>query len=168
MSSHGVDVLSGRLYKAGLRSKLSAMPKVFSGVDELIDTALRISHIGAAPHYRHKQAALSLPSKPGVLNTPQLLRRIVSQIESNLDAPDARWRTNGASQQNWRWKQYTDYTPREYVDEKTVERLIVSQCGCCWANQVPTGSGLMDAFGEKLCNLDLVHRLGENLTSRSS
>lgn len=138
------------------------MPKVFSGVDELIDTALRISYIGAAPHYAHRQAALNLRSKPGVLDASRLLKQIIRQIESNLDAPDARWRIKGASEQNWRWKQYPDYTRRQQMDEKTVERLIVSQCGDCWANQVPTASGLMDAYGEKLCNIDLVCKVGKN------
>jgi len=139
------------------------MSKVFSGVDALIDVALGVMTVGSSsPHYRCKEAALRLRKKPEFLNVPALLRQIVHRIHLNLDVPEARWRVRGGSQENWRWKKNLVLRPREYVDEKTVERLIAAQSGEDWVNQVPTSSGLLNSSGEKLCNIDLVNKTDEH------
>jgi hypothetical protein len=132
------------------------MSKVFYGVDDLIDDALGVTCIGtSAPHYRHKKAALLLRSRPESLDTPKLLRQIMTRIHSNLADPQARWRTKGGSEENWRWEKKLDFSYRLHVDEKTVEKLVALNCGECWVNQVPTASGLMDKSSDRLCNIDL-------------
>lgn len=139
------------------------MSKVFAGVDDLIDRALGVAAVGTrSPHYRNKTAALLLRSQPASLNTPTLLRQILSLIESNLAAPHARWRTEGGSEENWRWKKQLEFSSRQSVDETTVEKLVALQCDECWVNQVPTASGLMDENSDQHCNIDLVHKRDED------
>ena len=140
-----------------------AMSKVFAGVDGLIDHALGVTRFGSsAPHYRSKKAALALRSRPSSLQTIELIERMRSQILANLEDPDARWRVMGGSWENWRWKKNLKFTPRADVDEKTVEKLIATDCGDCWVNQVPTASGLLDKASETHCNIDLVKKTANN------
>jgi hypothetical protein len=139
------------------------MSKVFAGVDCLIDHALGVTGFGSSiPHYRGKKAALALRSRPSSLKTIELIARMRSEILANLEDPEARWRVEGASWENWRWKKNLKLTPRAVVDEKTVEKLVAAECGDCWVNQVPTASGLLDKTSETHCNIDLVKRTAEN------
>ena len=140
------------------------MSTVFAGVNDVIDGALGVMSVGTtSPHYGHKGAALLLRSIPSTLDTSKLLMQIQSRIQANLQKPNARWRTMGGSKDNWRWKKILEFTPREQLDEVAVERLIVSQCGDCWANQVPTASGFLDKWSDKRCSIDLVNNAGLNL-----
>ena len=132
------------------------MSKVFAGVDDLIDRALGVTAVGKSPHHVHKTAALMLRSRPSSFDTPKLFQQILSRIHLNLADPKARWRTMGASENNWRWEKMLDISPRRKVDEKTVEKLISATCGEMWVDQVPTASGLLDKDSDKLCDIDLV------------
>jgi hypothetical protein len=137
------------------------MSKVFAGVDDLIDGVLGVTAIGTrSPHYRNKTAALSLDSKPASLDTPRLFQKILSRIQTNLEAPEARWRTLGGSEENWRWEKKLKFTSKK--EEKTIEKLIAASCGDCWVNQVPTASGLLDETSETHCNIDLVKKTADN------
>jgi hypothetical protein len=139
------------------------MSKVFAGVDCLIDHALGVTGFGSStPHYRSKKAALALRSHPSSLQTIELIERMRSQILANLGDPDARWRVRGGSWENWRWKKNLRFTPRSVVDEKTIEKLIATDCGDCWVNQIPTASGLLDKASETHCNIDLVKRTAKD------
>jgi hypothetical protein len=139
------------------------MSKVFAGVDGLIDLALGVQRVGSsAPHYRCKEAALLLRSRPTSLNTPELIEQMRCRLQSNLTSPEARWRLLGGSSENWRWKKNLTFSSRAVVDEKTVEKLIATDCGDCWVNQVPTASGLLNERSERHCNIDLVRRVGEH------
>jgi len=151
------------LQNGGATSTLSPMSKVFAGVDDIIVCALGVTAIGtSSPHYRHEKAARLLRSRPELLDTSKLLQEILRRIQSNLEAPQARWRTKGGSKENWRWEKKPKFTPRAVVDEKTVEKLIAADCGDCWVNQVPTASGLLDKTCETHCNIDLVKKTAVN------
>jgi hypothetical protein len=77
------------------------MSKVFAGVNDLIDGALGVNAIGtSSPHYRHEEAAGLLCSLPELLDISKLLQEILSRIQLNLEAPQARWRTKGGSKEN--------------------------------------------------------------------
>jgi len=139
------------------------MSKVFDGVDDLIDGALGVTSVGSSsPHYKYRTAALRLGSRPASLDTPELIRQILSRIQLNLADPQARWRTKGGSAENWRLERKLEFSPRQKIDEKIIEKLIARDCGDCWVNQVPTASGLLNKSGETHCNIDLVCKTGES------
>jgi hypothetical protein len=139
------------------------MSKVFAGVDGLIDFALGVEGVGlSAPHYRFKKAGLLLRSRPASFNLYELIEQMRYRIQANLADPEARWRVKGGSWQNWWWEKNPTFMPRAVADEKTVEKLIATDCADCWVNQVPTASGLLDKASETHCNIDLVNRVGKN------
>jgi hypothetical protein len=135
------------------------MAGIFEGVDDLIDQSLRVMHIGTtAPHYRHKAAALSLKSKPYSFDAHALFEKIVARMDKNwADAQHLNPRS--PSVENWRWEKKLDISENNRSPEKRCEKGIAKCCGEDWVNQVPTASGLLDGSSEKLCNIDLVHRV---------
>jgi hypothetical protein len=140
-------------------SEKSAMAAIFEGVDDLIDQALGVSHVGSAPHYRHKTAALLLGLKPPSLNMANLLDSIRNELFQNWSQGQER-RRRRASPKNWRWKKNPRIAKANTSVEKRCEKAIAAQCGGDWVNQVPTASGLINGTSERHCNIDLVHRAG--------
>ncbi|HET7183076.1 MAG TPA: hypothetical protein VFI82_00215 [Terriglobales bacterium] len=135
------------------------MAAIFEGVDDLIDRALGIAHIGNAPHYRHKTSALLLRSRPLGLNVPSLLDGIRNKLYQNWSLGQER-RARRGSAENWRWEKKTWISNSNSSVEKQCEKAIALECGDDWVNQVPTASGLIDGKSERHCDIDLVHRCG--------
>jgi hypothetical protein len=131
------------------------MPSIFEGIDEYIDTALDVRHIGTkAPHYARKRSAL-IASRPDSFDCAALLRKMAERIEKNWAA--ALHRT--ASAENWRWEKKTYRSDRNTSKEKILEKRIATQTDLTWVNQIPTTSGLLNSTEGKLRSIDLAHQI---------
>jgi hypothetical protein len=127
---------------------------IFEGVDEHIDTALNVKHIGTkAPHYARKRSALMV-GRPDTINGAALLHKMGDQIEKNWSAPQ---RTPSA--ENWRWKKKDGLRVKNTSKEKILEKRIATNTNMNWVNQMPTASGLLNGTGGKLHNIDLAHQI---------
>lgn len=135
------------------------MGAIFDGVDDLIDRSLGVGHIGTPPHYRHREAALSLSAKPASFDVRALLEAITNELFRNWSVGQE-IRPRRASSENWRWEKKLWISSANTSIEKRCEKLIAAQCGEDWVNQVPTASGLITGTNERHCNIDLVHRAG--------
>lgn len=138
------------------------MAAIFDGVDELIDRALRVTDIGKAPHYQHKASGLRLISKPYGLNCHELWATMLTRIEKNWICSQESGLNRPGSRQNWRFEKQEYISSANSSIEKLIEKAIAVDCDETWVNQVPTASGLIDSTSERHCNLDLVHRVGED------
>src|SRR6266446_6938635 len=121
------------------------MHSILDGVDNHIDTALNVRHIGTkAPHYAHKSGAL-IAGRPDSFNATTLLRKIGDRIVKN-----------------WRWKKKDGLCPENASKEKILEKRIANIMNKNWVNQMPTASGLLNSTGGKLHNIDLVHQISQS------
>lgn len=136
---------------------------ILSRVYELIDEELpEITHIGEAPHYKHKEACLKhLRSRPVGFNANTLIEKLYARIEE--DRRTRRLRLS-PSQENWRWKCCKGYTTKS-AEVKRERDMIDAHCKSLtegqiprWANQIPVASGLLDSFADKRLAVDLAHR----------
>jgi len=132
---------------------------ILSGVDKIIDDALRVESIGKAPYYQHKTACDQLHRVPRKNFAANLLTKIYDQIENNWEG---RLRKKSPSKQNWRFQQNKKVDKNPSL-EVQLERAIVNinqdmwPDAKNWANQVPTASGLWDHKCDKRRAIDLVH-----------
>ncbi len=133
---------------------------ITDGVTKIIDKALDLSHIGKAPHFKHKKSCLSLKSTPAGFDADLVILQIYEQLVNNFKDPSNRFHSRGPSTENWRFKKIPDIAKYNKSKEKTLEKAIVKLPSCDWVNQVPTSSGLVSATSDKLRNIDLVYRLG--------
>jgi hypothetical protein len=133
---------------------------ITNGVIEIIDEALNLSHIGKAPHFKHKKSCLSLKSTPAVFNADLVIVQIYEQLVKNFNDPDNRFHSQGPSMENWRFKKIPYIAKHNRSKEKTLEKAIAKLPSRDWVNQVPTSSGLVSDSSDKLRNIDLAHRLG--------
>ena len=135
---------------------------ICSGVDDIIDDAFGISHIGkSSPHYRHKGSCLLLNGTPPVgFNASVLLESMLSQVEANWVVSPRR-RTDDPSEKNWRWEKQTQIAEENESKEKILEKRIAQLTGGDWVNQVPTASGLFDSTSDRHRNVDLARKVGD-------
>ena len=133
---------------------------ITDGVLEIIDGAFNLSHIGKAPHFKHKKSCLSLKSTPADLDADLVILQIYERLVNNFKEPDNRFHSRGPSMENWRFKKIPYIAKHNESKEKTLEKAIAKLPSLEWVNQVPTSSGLVSDASDKLRNIDLVHRIG--------
>lgn len=136
------------------------MPTIFEGVDTLIDQSLGILDVGKnPPHYRHKACLKQLNGKPQSFDASKLLKDIANVLETNRQENGRRQ----GSKENWRWKKQLYISDANQSLEKQFEKAIAAKCGQEWVNQVPTASGLSNNTAGRQCNIDLMHRLPDEI-----
>lgn len=135
---------------------------ICDGLDEIIDAAFGVSHIGTrSPHYRNKSSCRHVSEQgPDEFDANALLDSMLSRVEENWETSSHR-REVGPSEQNWRWKKQTFLAEQNQSKEKILEKQIIRLTGNDWVNQVPTASGLYDATSDKHRNVDLAHRVSD-------
>ena len=151
---------------------LLTSPSVFSGVDYLIDSALRLTSdeslgraaVGNPPHHEHNTSSQRLTKQPlDGFDSHVLLASIYEMIGSNWDAS----KYHGGSEENWRLNDPRTELARENDSpEVCLERAIVRTMNALertnvWVNQVPIASGLIHPTSDRIRKIDLVHKLGE-------
>jgi hypothetical protein len=133
---------------------------ITDGVLEIIDGAFNLSHIGKAPHFKHKKSCLSLKSTPADFDADLVILQIYEQLVNNFKDPDNRFHSQGPSPENWRFKKIPYIAKHNKSKEKTLEKAIAKLPSRDWVNQVPTSSGLVNDASDSSRNIDLAHRLG--------
>jgi hypothetical protein len=134
---------------------------IVDGVMYIIDESLNITHIGKAPHFKHKKSCLSLKSTPADFNAGKVISKIYEQLVNNFKDPDNHFHSRGPSDKNWRFEKIPYIAKHNGSKEKTLEKSIAKLPSPDWVNQVPTSSGLIGSSSDKLRNIDLVHSLGK-------
>jgi hypothetical protein len=133
---------------------------ITDGVLEIIDEAFDLSHIGKAPHFKHKKSCLSLKNTPAGFDADLVILQIYEQLVNNLKKPENRFHSWGPSTENWRFKKIPYIAKHNKSKEKTLEKAIAKLPSRDWVNQVPTSSGLVNSASDSSRNIDLAHRLG--------
>ncbi len=133
---------------------------ITDGVIEIIDEALNLSHIGKAPHFKHKRSCLSLKSTPASFDADSVILQVYERLVKNFKDRGNRFHSLGPSTENWRFKKILNIAKHNKSKEKTLEKAIAKLPSPDWVNQVPTPSGLVSSASDKSRNIDLVHRLG--------
>ncbi|MBA3454215.1 MAG: hypothetical protein H0T42_14060 [Deltaproteobacteria bacterium] len=129
------------------------MQPILDGVDDLIDEALQVSNVGAAPHYKHKTSWNAVASRTALVDWHRLLERAAQRIQNNWDGEACR------GKENWRFTRNPTIDPENTSPEKRIEKGIVVHCGDSWANQVPTCSGVNNGNERHRC-IDLAFMEG--------
>ncbi|MEK6802707.1 MAG: hypothetical protein AABZ34_08565 [Nitrospirota bacterium] len=132
-------------------------------VDTIIDKSLKVKS-GKSPHFKRKESCQILSCHPlDDLDMLELIEEIYTQIKGN-------WKHacfQQGSKENWRFKLNPEISLRNKSPEVKLERAIARIVKAsplerdCWANQVPTASGLVPPHNDKHRNIDLIHRCAE-------
>lgn len=132
---------------------------ILKGVDDIIDNRLGLKIIGKPPQYGHKESYQKLLGSRVDLGMETLIDEIYEQIKSNWIASDY----HRPSIENWRFEKQKAIGG-DNKKEVALERAIVNipaeiwSNAACWANQVPTASGLVDPDADRRRAIDLVYR----------
>lgn len=128
------------------------------GTGRLVDNWLVPKCKGSLPLYRHKAAALQLRKRKDIPSAHGFLTEAYSQVDHNWHSAVAE-RRYYPSKENWRFTQRTQMAPHNSSEEVGLERRIIQAADDrCWANQVPTSSGLVSSASDSARNIDLVQR----------
>src|SRR5579862_1258800 len=129
------------------------MLDILTGVDDIIERHLKITHIGTTQHRsRHLTSCRTLSdAQPTNFYSTTLVGEILNQIDANWIAAGRQTR----SKENWRFKKQLKIAEHNPSKETQLERAIARVMPEAWVNQVPTASGLTDADDGKR-SLDLV------------
>jgi hypothetical protein len=133
---------------------------VFAGTGDIIDQWLgpNVARFGQAPHYRHRRAFLEMlqPPKNATIDCVGLVQRLLAQITRNWEDAQA-LAPRHPSRENWRFRKELFIAPANTSLEKRLEKMIALFTDDDWANQIPTASGLLNAYGRQH-NIDLARR----------
>lgn len=145
-------------------------PNILSGVDDIIDRYLGVTHIGKSPHYKHRESCIELSKSPLLdLAMLKLIDEVYNRIKSNWEnaARPPGSKPNPGSKQNWRFakqKRVGGGNKKEVAFERAIVNIPteVWPDAECWANQVPVASGLVGSVVDKRRAIDLVYRRGSD------
>ena len=122
---------------------------MLSGLSRIINDALKLDDV----EFGSKTAAVRLSSTSPSIDGRQLLRQLYERIQHNWDG------CPGRSDEIWRWRPMMDRSAENTSLEKTLEKAIATWCSQ-WVNQIPTASGLLRDYEERLTNIDLGRKYG--------
>lgn len=142
----------------------SAATSIVKGVDDLIDSALRLKGVGKAPQHKHQTSCRQL-TKSAItgFDASGLIAEIYEKVRQNWDNS----KSHSPSKENWRFEKQKYIGDKNQSREVILERAIVNipeeiwPDAACWVNQVPVASGLVGSDADRRRSIDLVHKCGD-------
>ena len=130
------------------------MGGILHGTYPIIDKFFSIGRVGkSTPHYQHKTSCQKLSDEPRLdIDRYDLVHQLFDRITANWRNAQ-RSKPRSPSGENWRFKPRKCYVSKS--PEVQLEREIV-KTSSDWVNQVPTSSGLVSPYDDRVRNIDLV------------